>query len=154
MRGQAAVERFFSFLADDSAASESYGMWSKESPRPTLAAFATASQLTDAPRFHTGYNVDLNSSKVSALYFRALTEGSMDTLVIWTNCGKPQCDTRSWTRVELSVLGVVVRNGFGRLQRPTAFNASALPTYISVSSQGLEALVVQLRAQLSRSVLQ
>ena len=149
MRGQAAVERFFFFLASDGASSVPYGMWGSDAPRPALAAFAAAAQFTDAPRFDTGYVVDLGNTGVSALHFRA-TQGSTDTLAIWIECGKPQCTTL--TTIELSLIGVAVRNGFGRVQPAARFNASALPSYIAFPAPNLAPLAAQLRAQFDTSL--
>ena len=78
----------------------------------------------------------------------------MDTIALWANCGKPQCDTRTYTRVKLSIADVVVRNGFGRVQPATVLVISALPTYISVSRKAVVTLVNELRAKFTASCAQ
>jgi hypothetical protein len=143
----------------------SYGLFGASEPRPALAAFAAAARFTDAPRYETGYVIDLalNATRsesgggrgndvvsASALHFRS-SAGGADTLALWLNCGKPQCDTRHTVPVKLSISAAAVYNGFGRQARSAlSFNASALPLYIAFPGEELPAVIAELRGQFQR----
>lgn len=160
MRSNANVERFFLFAAakaEDSPGS-SYAIWGDKKPRPAVSAFATCAQLTDSPRFETGFRVDAGSH-VAALHFRnnhidsdETLAAHDDTLALWLNgptSKSPDPAQPHVLAVHLSGAatagGPVVRNGFGRLLEATDFNISVMPVYVQARAESVSAILTQIR---------